>query len=327
MKINSIAPALLLGITALIIGHFFSLKIVEDSKAVARIKLESTEPLLMVNRIMNINEWNPISKTAQKTAMDEHDRIIAQANEWQEKIDRHSIIVMWLAFVLMSITALLYLKSNYFNAAMAMALAFAALLFLRIGVDAPAMEIQVYSEDLNISIKLSGKAIYEDLQNDRYLKHIPFLEFFKHKEIGFDHKFHGKIYYQYQSKSILESIVLLFKANNQVVALALLLFSVIFPLLKVIFNIWILLWPRTGQWEGFSSIVYYLGKWSMADVFVVSMFLAYLSFHNMGQQGVTVDSQVSIGFYFFLAYVIVSITSGILTQNWIRQYYKSKQMQ
>ncbi len=57
----------------------------------------------------------------------------------------------------------------------------------------------------------------------------------------------------------------------------------------------------------------------MADVFVVAMFLTYLSLQNMGQQGVTVESQVSIGFYFFLAYVVLSIASSVLTQNSTRK--------
>ena len=321
MKLYSIVPALLLGVIALIIGHFISAKIVDDSKEVAKIKLESTEPLLMVNRIMNINEWNPISKTAQKVAMKKHEEIMNRANETQDRVDRHSVVVIGLAIGLVALTALLYLKSTFLKASIALSLAFSALLFLRIGVDAPSMEIQVYSENLKFSMRISSNYIYDELKKGPYTQHLPFIEFIKNKDIGFDQEFYGKIYYQYQTKSILESIKHLFKANNQVVAWSLLLFSVIFPLLKLLLNIWVLIWPRFGQGNIFPAMVYYLGKWSMADVFIVAMFLTYLSLQNMGQQGVTVESQVSIGFYFFLAYVILSIASGILTQNWTKNRY------
>ena len=319
MKIHAMAPVFLLGIITLVIGHFISVQIVDDSKEVARIKLASTEPLLMVNRLMNVNEWNPISNAAQKAAMDEHNDIITQANESQERIDRHAVIIVWLAVGLVVFTILLYIKSAYLSASVAMSLAFSALLFLRIGVDAPSMEIQVYSENLKIPVKISGAHIYDYLKEGSYTKYLPFIEIVKNKEVGFDQVFYGKIYYQYQTKSILESIALLFKANNHVVAWVLLLFSVILPLLKLLLNLWMLLWPRFGQKKTYAAVVYFLSKWSMADVFVVAMFLTYLSLQNMGQQGVTVESQVSIGFYFFLAFVMLSIASSMLTQNWTRK--------
>jgi uncharacterized paraquat-inducible protein A len=47
----------------------------------------------------------------------------------------------------------------------------------------------------------------------------------------------------------------------------------------------------------------HLGKWSMVDVFVVSTFLVYLSTNS----GDITRSEVEIGIYFFLAYVIVSM--------------------
>ena len=49
----------------------------------------------------------------------------------------------------------------------------------------------------------------------------------------------------------------------------------------------------------------------MADVFVVSMFLAYLSFANMSP-GVETDAKVLFGLYYFGAYVLISIILGVL---------------
>jgi uncharacterized paraquat-inducible protein A len=52
-----------------------------------------------------------------------------------------------------------------------------------------------------------------------------------------------------------------------------------------------------------------IGKWSMADVFVVATFLSYLSFSNMNS-GIDTEAKTLVGLYFFLAYCILSIASS-----------------
>ena len=52
-----------------------------------------------------------------------------------------------------------------------------------------------------------------------------------------------------------------------------------------------------------------IGKWSMADVFIVATFLSYLSFSNMNT-GIDTEANTLVGLYFFLAYCILSITSS-----------------
>ncbi len=46
-----------------------------------------------------------------------------------------------------------------------------------------------------------------------------------------------------------------------------------------------------------------IGKWSMVDVFVVAVFLVYLT----ANKGDVSRAEVEVGLYFFLAYVIVSM--------------------
>ena len=46
-----------------------------------------------------------------------------------------------------------------------------------------------------------------------------------------------------------------------------------------------------------------IGKWSMADVFVVGVFLAFLATKN----NEAINAELEIGFYYFTAYCIVSI--------------------
>ena len=62
------------------------------------------------------------------------------------------------------------------------------------------------------------------------------------------------------------------------------------------------------------SIINKLGKWSMADVFVSSIFLSVFSFSNMNS-GVDTASKTLIGIYFFLAFVVLSIISGVFLKK------------
>ncbi|MCB0611508.1 MAG: paraquat-inducible protein A, partial [Lewinella sp.] len=55
------------------------------------------------------------------------------------------------------------------------------------------------------------------------------------------------------------------------------------------------------------------GKWSMADVFVVAVFLAFLAFNNM-QAGIETQSRILPGMYFFMAYVLIAVgVSSLMT--------------
>ena len=61
----------------------------------------------------------------------------------------------------------------------------------------------------------------------------------------------------------------------------------------------------------------------MADVFVAASFLVYLSFNNMNV-GVENESKPLFGIYFFMAYVIISITASIFVWLAIRRNVKIK---
>ena len=61
-----------------------------------------------------------------------------------------------------------------------------------------------------------------------------------------------------------------------------------------------------------------IGKWSMADVFVVATFLSYLSFSNMNT-GIDTEANTLVGLYFFLAYCILSIASSQLIELTIKK--------
>lgn len=142
----------------------------------------------------------------------------------------------------------------------------------------------------------------------------------KDSQIGINKVFPGKTYFYYQNKGIVEVVNLLWKTDNKPVAVAIGTFSIIVPLIKLLFTFVMLLFPIQGA-KRMRKFISYISKWSMADVFVVSAFLAYLSFANMSP-GVTMDAQILFGLYYFMGYVVVSIALGILLDFAIKEKQK-----
>jgi uncharacterized paraquat-inducible protein A len=59
-------------------------------------------------------------------------------------------------------------------------------------------------------------------------------------------------------------------------------------------------------------------KWSMADVFVASSFLTYMSFSNLNV-GVEMQTKFGNGLYFFLSYAVLSIFLSAMLSNLIKK--------
>jgi len=117
------------------------------------------------------------------------------------------------------------------------------------------------------------------------------------------------MYYYYQSKSVIDLIDVLLESKNYVVAVSIFGFSVLVPFTKLTLSVLLLL-SRPFRESGLvKRTVGRIGKWSMADVFVVATFLSYLSFSNMNS-GIDTEANTLVGLHFFLAYCILSIASS-----------------
>jgi hypothetical protein len=117
----------------------------------------------------------------------------------------------------------------------------------------------------------------------------------------------GDVVLSMESKGVLGSIAKLFDSENFVVAIALLVFSIIFPLLKTISILFVAIFKDNYFAHSIVYFFKFIGKWSMADVFVVATFLVYLS----ASKGNMSRAEIGMGIYFFLAYVIVSIIASL----------------
>jgi len=127
-----------------------------------------------------------------------------------------------------------------------------------------------------------------------------------------------------ESKSILEVVELLFKSGNfqsLLVGGLVFLFSVVFPLSKLLASVSLIRRPAWNRNKFLKFLALKSGKWSMADVFVVAIFMAYIGFKGLigsqlrqlessdpTTQLLTTDhSNFGVGFIFFISYCIAGL--------------------
>jgi len=116
----------------------------------------------------------------------------------------------------------------------------------------------------------------------------------------------GETVFQFQSKGILSTIAALKEHGNLWLAVLLFVFSVVIPLLKTLIagaTFFVSTHPGLERAFHFS---HHLGKWSMADVFVVAILVAF--FANSSEDGLT-QAEVQAGLWYFALYVILSLVA------------------
>ena len=134
-------------------------------------------------------------------------------------------------------------------------------------------------------------------------------------------QFKGQVYQR--TRSILGAVRELFDSGNYLVSFLILLFSIIVPVSKGSMLLGSIYASQQRVRERLVKIVDLIGKWSMADVFVIGVFLAFLATENQVQENrfqvealgaqlevgivTRVTSTLGPGFYFFLGYCIFSI--------------------
>lgn len=147
--------------------------------------------------------------------------------------------------------------------------------------------------------------------------------------------FQNQVLY-YKSKSILEVVKLMIVQGGFdlfLVGFLVLIFSVLFPLSKLISSIYLVSSPDASSNKIINFMVHKTGKWSMADVMVVAIFMSYIGFSgilteqlmqldNLSQKMevlTTNKSSLQIGFFAFTAFALLSL----LTTNKLKKHLKN----
>ena len=150
--------------------------------------------------------------------------------------------------------------------------------------------------------------------------------------IGEQISFHDQVIF-FQSKSIVDVVRILLetgKYDSAIVGMLILLFSIVFPIGKLLATKCYLL--GNERWRNNKVIQFFAfksGKWSMADVNVVAIFMAYIGFKGildtqLASLNLKTDSLASIstnettlqpGFILFLAFVLFGLILSVILQK------------
>jgi len=129
----------------------------------------------------------------------------------------------------------------------------------------------------------------------------------------------------HQTRSILGSVKHLYTVGSITAATLILLFSVMVPLTKMLLVLWAVRHRDPASRRRTLHFVELIAKWSMADVFAVALFIAYLAARASqsipGDGGaasaVTFTATFGAGFYWFAGYCLVSLATQQATARWI----------
>jgi hypothetical protein len=288
MKKNSLYYFTIIVLLYVVGAVFNGQAIYNQSKRYAENKLDYVDVLNFEDRLLNIEEWIFTGSGWDDKDLISKEKLKSSEMDYAvEKKYSYCFIAGSLAFIV--IVLVIFWGGNNLYKAVGLAVIIIALTCLIIGVITPMLEISAYSTNLTIPLKFSVPLIGEI--------DIP------------DKVFEGRMYYYYQSKSVIDLIYVLFESKNYVVAVSILGFSALVPIVKLTLSIFLLLSRSFRDSSLVKKVVGRIGKWSMADVFVVATFLSYLSFSNMNS-GIDTEAKTLVGLYFFLAYCILSIASS-----------------
>jgi len=164
------------------------------------------------------------------------------------------------------------------------------------------------------------------------------IENFKFSLMGEPLEFNNQVLF-FQSKSIFEVVSVLVTTNDYqsiLVGVLIFMFSVVFPLLKLLASFALVNKPSWYNNKIVSFLALKSGKWSMADVMVVAIFMAYIGFRGViGSQlkklenlsssieiFTTDNSSFGIGFILFLTFCIAGLVLASVIEKHLNKKHK-----
>ncbi len=125
----------------------------------------------------------------------------------------------------------------------------------------------------------------------------------------------GQVVLYFQSKGVWSTIMELFKPGGSLfIGIPILLFSVVIPVLKTAVLIAAVAFSRNRRIRGL-SLAHRIGKWSMADVCVISWLLAFMATERQE----FMKAELQVGILFFATYAMLSIAAGLLVEQEYRR--------
>lgn len=127
-----------------------------------------------------------------------------------------------------------------------------------------------------------------------------------------------------KTRSILETAQELHAGGHLPVAILIVVFSVIVPLFKALLLLIMLLPLSVSTRSALLTVSNAISKWSMADVFVIAIFIAFLAGNGMQESRGLVDFEATlgVGFWYFLSYCLLSILGTQLLSSGLKARFR-----
>ena len=134
--------------------------------------------------------------------------------------------------------------------------------------------------------------------------------------LGFD-QIEGQLQAYSSTRSMWGTVEELARTGNVPVAFLIVFFSLVIPVFKLLLQALTLFVPGPGSRRHLLWLNAALSKWSMSDVFVMGLLVAFMAGRASDQVGdlLTMNAVLEPGFYYFLAYCIFSIAASALLRS------------
>jgi hypothetical protein len=133
---------------------------------------------------------------------------------------------------------------------------------------------------------------------------------------GFD-QIEGQLEVYNNTRSIWGTVESLSRTGNLPVAFLIVFFSLVIPAFKLLLQVISLVVVKAEFRKPLLWLNAVLSKWSMSDVFVMGLLVAYMAGSAKDQAGdlLKMNAVLEPGFYYFLAYSLFSIAATALLRN------------
>jgi hypothetical protein len=134
--------------------------------------------------------------------------------------------------------------------------------------------------------------------------------------LGFD-KIEGELEIYAKTQSIWGTVEELARTGNLLVAFLIVFFSLVIPMFKLLLQCASLFIAPVELRQLLLQLNSALSKWSMSDVFVMGLLVAFMAGQASGQTGDTLVMHANLepGFYYFLAFCLFSIAAGSMLRK------------
>ena len=137
--------------------------------------------------------------------------------------------------------------------------------------------------------------------------------------LGLD-KLEGEISAYQKTRSIWGTVNELANNKNYLVAALVALFSIVIPTLKLLMQLLYIFLPMNKFKQMLGQVIQAVSKWSMVDVFVIALIVAYLAGNADGQMGelINMHAELGAGFWYFTGYCLFAIAASSLIKTDIK---------